>query len=116
MELERERALMLGLEQNNIEEKPWYLRGEALTQDRPEDSVLQQQLEYDIAARQSKSLVPYCIIRSLTNFSVHFLHFLFLLHVTSDILFFPNRTSDHRRHNNPGGTGHPGSCEVKSLG
>lgn len=59
VELERERAVMLGLEQNNIEEKPWYLRGEAQTQDRPEDSVLQQQLEYDIAARQSKSLVPY---------------------------------------------------------
>lgn len=110
---------MLGLEQNNIEDKPWYLRGEALTQDRPEDSVLQQQLEYDIAARQSKSSVPYHTIRSLINpseISVHFLHFLFLLHVMSVILPFPNRTSDHRRHNNPGGTGHPGSCKVKSLG
>ncbi|KAK3869913.1 hypothetical protein Pcinc_024808 [Petrolisthes cinctipes] len=51
IEMEREKAVMAGLEQGNIEEKPWYLRGEALTKNRPEDSALQERLEYDIAAR-----------------------------------------------------------------
>ncbi|XP_068235288.1 U3 small nucleolar ribonucleoprotein protein MPP10-like [Palaemon carinicauda] len=53
-EKERERELMLmsTLEEDNIAEKPWFLKGEAVSADRPENSTLEEQLEYNIVARQ----------------------------------------------------------------
>lgn len=42
------------LEENNISDKPWHLRGEVLNADRPENSALEEQMEYDIAVRHSK--------------------------------------------------------------
>lgn len=53
-EMEREKALKVieTLEDANISERPWYLRGEALSTDRPENSALEEHMEYDIVARQ----------------------------------------------------------------
>lgn len=53
-EKERERELMLmsTLEEDNISEKPWFLKGEAISTDRPENSTLEEQLDYNIVARQ----------------------------------------------------------------
>ncbi|XP_071539896.1 U3 small nucleolar ribonucleoprotein protein MPP10-like [Panulirus ornatus] len=53
-EKEQEKALkvMATLEDANISEKPWYLRGEVVSVDRPENSALQEHMEYDIAVRQ----------------------------------------------------------------
>ncbi|XP_066972317.1 U3 small nucleolar ribonucleoprotein protein MPP10-like [Macrobrachium rosenbergii] len=49
---ERELMLMSTLEEDNVAEKPWFLKGEAVSADRPENSTLEEQLEYNIAARQ----------------------------------------------------------------
>nr|XP_045609475.1 U3 small nucleolar ribonucleoprotein protein MPP10-like [Procambarus clarkii] len=52
MERERELKVIETLEEANTSEKPWYLRGEAVSADRPENSALEEHMEYDIVARQ----------------------------------------------------------------
>lgn len=49
--------MMEQLEEENLSEKPWYLQGEVASAQRPQNSALEEHLEYDIAVRQSKS--PY---------------------------------------------------------
>ncbi|XP_045135263.1 U3 small nucleolar ribonucleoprotein protein MPP10-like [Portunus trituberculatus] len=51
-EREKELELMEQLEDENLNEKPWYLKGEVGNADRPQNSTLEEHLEYDIAVRQ----------------------------------------------------------------
>lgn len=51
-EREKELELMEQLEEENLNEKPWYLKGEVGNADRPQNSALEEHLEYDIAVRQ----------------------------------------------------------------
>lgn len=51
-ERERELELMEQLEEENLTEKPWYLKGEVANAQRPQNSALEEHLEYDIAVRQ----------------------------------------------------------------
>ena len=53
-EREKELELMEQLEDENLSEKPWYLKGEVANVDRPQNSTLEEHLEYDIAVRQSE--------------------------------------------------------------
>lgn len=53
-ERERELELMEQLEEENLTEKPWYLKGEVVNAQRPQNSALEEHLEYDIAVRQSE--------------------------------------------------------------
>ncbi|CAL4109478.1 unnamed protein product [Meganyctiphanes norvegica] len=51
-EQEKERRIIESLEEEQMSEKPWFLKGEVQNQDRPENSTLEEHLEYDIAAKQ----------------------------------------------------------------
>lgn len=51
-EREKELQLMEQLEEENLSERPWYLKGEVVNADRPQNSALEEHLEYDIAVRQ----------------------------------------------------------------
>lgn len=42
------------LEEDVITEKPWHLRGEISATNRPENSALEEQMDYNIGVRQSK--------------------------------------------------------------
>lgn len=51
-EREKEMQVMEQLEEENLSEKPWYLQGEVVSAQRPQNSTLEEHLEYDIAVRQ----------------------------------------------------------------
>lgn len=55
-ERERELQMMEQLEEENLSEKPWYLQGEIASAHRPQNSALEEHLEYDIAVKQSELL------------------------------------------------------------
>lgn len=42
------------LEEDVIAEKPWHLRGEISASNRPENSALEEQMDYNIGVKQSK--------------------------------------------------------------
>ena len=47
-------ALRQRLEEGNISEKPWILKGEVRAADRPENSVMEEYLEYNSGLRHSE--------------------------------------------------------------
>lgn len=53
MEQEKLREKISKLEEENLAEKPWQLKGEINAEKRPENSLLEEHLEFDFTARQA---------------------------------------------------------------
>ncbi|XP_042868773.1 U3 small nucleolar ribonucleoprotein protein MPP10-like [Penaeus japonicus] len=51
-EKQKEMQVISTLEEDIIAEKPWHLRGEVTANDRPENSALEEQMDYNIAVKQ----------------------------------------------------------------